>query len=281
MYNILKNKIVATTVGIAVALPLAGLITAPGASAHASVQAYGGSYTAGSYGQMFIRIPHSCSAESPTTKIEVNLPAEFTAIKPQQKAAWNTFAKVNTEGTTTVTWDNGSLPNNLFDDFGISVKFPSTAGKYYIPVVQTCADGDSVAWIEQPAEGVDSHSLKYPAPSIMVQPKPVPTMVNLADVSVVSKKNGTYLTIDAPLTMLEDKVTVSWNGKKLLTTTLDAKGDATVKLSQKVINNYAKGGVLKVSANKQVLFEETIPMAGHNMTDGNHSNHGSAHGSGH
>jgi periplasmic copper chaperone A len=137
------------------------------ANAHASVQLYGSTPTASGYGQMFVRIPHGCAGAA-TDTIKVQIPAGFASVKAQAKAGWS-VSTVKADGTNVseVTWSGGNLPDSNFDDFGLSVKFPATAGTYYVPIVQLCG-ASSVVWNQIPAAGEDSHSLASPAPSVEV-----------------------------------------------------------------------------------------------------------------
>ena len=137
------------------------------ASAHASVQMYGEKATANSYGAVFIRIPHA-AADRSTVKVEVQIPEGVTAVKPQRLSGWSESVTKGADGktVTSVTWSNGSLPDTSFQDFGIQVKFPATAGVLYFKTVQTLDDGSTVGWVEIPAAGVDGHSLAKPAPAI-------------------------------------------------------------------------------------------------------------------
>lgn len=137
------------------------------ASAHATVQMYGEKATANSYGAVFIRIPHA-AADRSTVKVEVQIPEGVTAVKPQRLSGWSESVTKGADGktVTSVTWSNGSLPDTAFQDFGIQVKFPATAGVLYFKTVQTLDDGSTIAWVEIPAAGVDSHSLAKPAPSV-------------------------------------------------------------------------------------------------------------------
>jgi uncharacterized protein YcnI len=137
------------------------------ASAHASIQMYGEKATANAYGAVFIRIPHA-AADRSTVKVEVQIPEGVTAVKPQRLSGWNESITKSADGLTvsSVTWSNGSLPDTSFQDFGIQVKFPKDAGTLYFKTVQTLDDGSTVAWIEIPAAGVDSHSLAKPSPSV-------------------------------------------------------------------------------------------------------------------
>jgi periplasmic copper chaperone A len=137
------------------------------ANAHASVQLYGSTPTASGYGQMFVRIPHGCAGAA-TDTIKVQIPDGFASVKAQAKAGWS-VSTVKADGTNVseVTWSGGNLPDSNFDDFGLSVKFPATAGTYYVPIVQLCG-ASSVVWNQIPAAGEDSHSLASPAPSVEV-----------------------------------------------------------------------------------------------------------------
>jgi len=159
------KAILGTLVAAAASITIA---SAP-AGAHATIQLYGSTPTANGYGQMFVRIPHGCDGGLATDTIKVSIPAGFTGIKPQQKAGWNvTTVKADGVNVSEIIWSGGNLPDNQFDDFGISAKFPSTPGKVYVPVVQLCGDKQA-AWINIPAPGQDSHSLKYPAASVTIE----------------------------------------------------------------------------------------------------------------
>jgi len=164
-----KNAFRMIAKAMATFLVVSGLSVAAAipASAHATVQMYGEKATAGAYGAVFIRIPHA-AADRSTVKVEVQIPAGVTAVKPQRLSGWNESITKSEDGTTvsSVTWSNGSLPDTSFQDFGIQVKFPKDAGKLYFKSVQTLDDGSTVAWIEIPAAGVDSHSLGKPSPSV-------------------------------------------------------------------------------------------------------------------
>jgi uncharacterized protein YcnI len=164
-----KNAFNMIAKAMATFLVVSGLSVAAAipASAHATVQMYGEKATANSYGAVFIRIPHA-AADRSTVKVEVQIPEGVTAVKPQRLSGWSESVTKGADGktVTSVTWSNGSLPDTAFQDFGIQVKFPATAGVLYFKTVQTLDDGSTIAWVEIPAAGVDSHSLAKPAPSV-------------------------------------------------------------------------------------------------------------------
>lgn len=139
---LLRNRIAtaAVAVGSAAALALAG---ASSASAHVSAQMYGSTATSGGYGFTFLRIPHGCGVDA-TNKITVQIPAGVTAVKPQAKAGWKVTKVKDANGNVTeVSWSNGMLPTDEFDDFGLSVKWPTLPEgvdmqKVYFPTIQEC-----------------------------------------------------------------------------------------------------------------------------------------------
>lgn len=165
MFSRSLRRVVATTAS-AVLLAGGGLLAASPASAHASVQLYGGTPTAGGYGAMWIRIPHGCDT-SPTRKVEVVVPASFGSAKPQWIAGWTSKVVLRANGNRYVTWTLKKgfdpLRDDEFADFGISVKYPTTEGSYMLPTVQRCLEG-SVAWNQE------GHDSEYPAPTVTVGP---------------------------------------------------------------------------------------------------------------
>lgn len=125
----------------------AGLLAAAPASAHASIQLYGGTATAGGYGALWMRIPHGCDG-SPTKRVTITVPASFESAKPQMIGGWKATVTLKKNGTRHITWTaTGSpLPDDQFVDFGISVKWPAKEGLAKLPTVQHCVKG-KVAWI--------------------------------------------------------------------------------------------------------------------------------------
>lgn len=124
-----------------------GLIAATPASAHATVQMYGGKATAGGYGALWMRIPHGCEG-SPTRRVMITLPASFGSAKPQMIGGWKAKVVTKADGSRQVIWNatGDPLPDDQFADFGVSVKWPATEGEVALPTVQTCIKG-KVAWI--------------------------------------------------------------------------------------------------------------------------------------
>lgn len=223
-----KKNVAKAILGTLVAAA-ASITGAGSASAHATVQLYGSSATAGGYGVMFIRIGHGC-AKAATDTVEVSIPAGFSSVRPQQMPGWNAETVKNADGVTTgVKWSGGSLPDAEFADFGVSVKYPATAGTYAIPVVQRCGAAEE-AWIQIPAEGQDSHSLKYPAPTVKVAAKNTGHANVVGDVSAeIMSKHGheghLMVIADLPSTWRGKTVAVKADGRPVKRIKLDKAGD--------------------------------------------------------
>ncbi len=106
-------------------------------------------------------------AASPTVRLRIRMPDGVTAVKPQPKPGWKldtTRVEVVpaiddghggkiTEKISEVTWSDGHLPDQQFDEFAILMRLPDRAGEtLYFPIVQECEKGVS-RWIEIPAAG--------------------------------------------------------------------------------------------------------------------------------
>jgi uncharacterized protein YcnI len=173
MKSNITKRFGAVVTATAVALGAGVAIAAP-ASAHVTVQTYGATATAGGYGHVFLRVPHAEPGKS-TVRLDVQIPEGVTAVKPQQVAGWTESVEKSADGKTVtkVIWSGGNLPDTSFADFGISVKFPATPGAtLYFKAVQTLNDGATIAWIEIPAAGQNSHSLAKPAASVKLADAP-------------------------------------------------------------------------------------------------------------
>lgn len=240
-------------------------------SAHTSVQLYGSPAKADGYGHMFMRIPHGCEGGLATDTIKIQLPADFQSVKPQFKSGWKAAVSKNAAGQFEVSWSGGSLPDDQFDDFGMSVKFPKKAGDYALPTVQYCGSS-SVAWIEVAHNGQDSHSLDKPAPVVKVASSDA-TASWTGEVSVsMSKKSSAEVVIDAPSTLRNKPVTVKvTSGSKTRTVfvgKLDSRGDIVKNVAVKSKKYHlAPGSTVTVTvAGKQIastVLSSHSAKAGH------------------
>lgn len=256
----------------------AAIITGAGsASAHATVQLYGSSATAGGYGVMFIRIGHGC-AKAATDTVEVSIPAGFSSVRPQQMPGWNAETIKNADGITTgVKWSGGSLPDAQFADFGVSVKYPATAGTYAIPVVQRCGAAEE-AWIQIPAEGQDSHSLKYPAPTVKVAAKNTGHANVVGDVSAeIMSKHGheghLMVIADLPSTWRGKTVAVKADGKLVKRVKLDKAGD--FELMTDSVKKGPKGWMVMDGSKIEIFHKGELVNSAVIGTNAGHGGHGS------
>lgn len=128
------------------------------------------------------RVPHGC-AQSATTAITVTIPEGVVAAKPMPKAGWKleitkgAYAKsykyYSTElsnGPKQITWSGGSLPDDQYDEFTISVYLTDAIAvgiNVYFPVEQTCENGMS-HWTAMTNEGESSKDGAEPAPSVKI-----------------------------------------------------------------------------------------------------------------
>jgi len=159
---------------------LALCVSAGMANAHSSLDQ--SEAAAGSRYKAVIRIPHGCDGKA-TTAVKVELPEGFVSAQPQPKAGWKVetakgdyaqsykiHGKDVTSGLKQVTWSEGELPSDFYDEFvvvGQLAKFDKDTTLSF-PVTQFCGTDDSVAWTEIAADGQDPHDLKHPAPQLLV-----------------------------------------------------------------------------------------------------------------
>jgi uncharacterized protein YcnI/copper(I)-binding protein len=150
------------------------------ASAHSSLEQ--SEAKAGGFYKAVVRIPHGCEGKA-TTAVKIELPEGFVSAQPQPKAGWKVetakgdyaqsykiHGKDITSGVKQVTWSEGELPSDFYDEFvvvGQLAKFDKDTTLSF-PVTQFCGTDDSVAWTEIAAEGQNPHDLEHPAPQLRV-----------------------------------------------------------------------------------------------------------------
>jgi periplasmic copper chaperone A len=251
-------------VGIA-ALAACGLSMASVApvGAHASLQLYGEHATPGGYGVVFVRIPHGCGGLA-TDTVTVSIPDGFASVRPQFIPGWT--ASTTRAGTTvtSVSWSGGSLKNSEFADFGISVRYPTTAGEYGMKVVQMCGTA-SVVW-----DGADLPMLNV-SDNYAGMPAAVKASLKAGKLSMV---------VDAPTTHAGEAATIVVESAgsviKRFGIKLDSRGDFIGSFAAK--GKTAKGERYSISTSDRVLVildGETVGGTSLGMS------HSSKHGSGH
>lgn len=146
-------------------------LSAQSAGAHVSIQSYGEKYYAGGGATLFLRVPHA-KAGLTTVKLVVQLPENIGIVKPSKVGGWVESSTLSTDGknTETITWDQGSLPDTSFQDFGMKLTLPNTPGKtLYFKAVQYLSDGSTENWVEIPS--ADNTSPSHPAPAFTLVDK--------------------------------------------------------------------------------------------------------------
>jgi len=102
-------------------------------AAHATMQP---PVSTGSYSQANVRVPHGCN-KSATLRVLVQIPPGVGSVKPTRVAGWRLSMEqrklpvpVTTESGTIeeevdiVSWSEGNLPDNEYQDFGLTFKLP-------------------------------------------------------------------------------------------------------------------------------------------------------------
>ncbi|CAO3697295.1 unnamed protein product [Umbelopsis ramanniana] len=169
-----------------------------------------------SYLNTALRVPHGCNG-SATTAISVSVPDNVYSIKPEVVANWNlTIQYVNlttpitVEGqqinqtVSNITWFNGLLPNDQFQEFGLQIQLPSTGynntNTLWFPVFQSCVNGTST-WGGIANTSSWNQYLGHPAPHIdlanatssSIAAQPSSTAAHSAGVSISAGTVSTLL----------------------------------------------------------------------------------------
>ncbi|HEX6959043.1 MAG TPA: DUF1775 domain-containing protein [Ferrovibrio sp.] len=149
--------------------------------AFAHISADPANAAAGSYFHTSLRVPHGCDGQA-TTAIRVGIPDGILGATPQAKPGWQVAIEKKAlpqpvealhgqridHVVSAVTWSGGNLPDDQFDDFGLVLQIPKTAGaQYWLPITQTCGSA-RLLWSQIPAKGQSRHDLEYPAVLIRV-----------------------------------------------------------------------------------------------------------------
>jgi uncharacterized protein YcnI len=169
--------------GLGAALLLAGGLLAGGlpgvtrASAHVVLAERAA--PADSYFKVVLRVPHGCDGAA-TTGLAVRIPKTVLTAKPMVKPGWRIATTqekldhpVEIEGHTLtsrvaeITWRDGALPDDRFDEFAFLVRLPAQPGRLAFPVVQTCGK-TVVRWDQAASRGQPKPS--HPAPILTLTP---------------------------------------------------------------------------------------------------------------
>ena len=134
---------------------------------------------AGGYYVGFLNVTHGCG-DAATLAIRVTIPEGINVARPQPKAGWtisvehgplaqplrNESGGSTRQRVTAISW-TGRLPADQFDQFGLMMRLPATAGVLFFPTTQRCTTGAN-AWINRPATPEAWHATAMPAPMLIV-----------------------------------------------------------------------------------------------------------------
>ena len=153
----------------------AGLALAAPAAAHVTIQPE--ELPAGTFTRLDVRVPTERDDAS-TTEVDVELPDGFYFVSYEPVAGWDVQLETEklgepveiepgfdaSEQVTRVTWtgegNEGAIPPQAFQDFGLSVLTPDAEGETLtFKALQTYDNGEVVRWIGAP----DSEE---PAPTV-------------------------------------------------------------------------------------------------------------------
>jgi uncharacterized protein YcnI len=129
-----------------------------------------------------LRVTHGCEGTA-TIKVRAQIPEGVIGVKPMPKPGWQVetirgayqksypyfHGQQLSEGVKEIVWSGGKLPDDHYDEF-VFASFLARdlkAGPLYIPVTQECEKGEW-RWAEIPAPGQNAHSLKAPAPVLVI-----------------------------------------------------------------------------------------------------------------
>lgn len=141
------------------ALAVVALALTP-AGAHTSADLV--AVPAGSEASLKLKPGHGCSG-SPT--VEVAIRAPFEGAVAGDVDGWTATSTADGEGNTVLEWTGGLLPADETGEFTVNFTAPDSVGVLLtFPSVQTCENGEELAWINGDPES------DFPAPRLLILP---------------------------------------------------------------------------------------------------------------
>lgn len=105
---------------------------------------------------------HGCG-DSPTVDVAIRAP--LAGATAGEVDGWTATATADGSGRTVLEWTGGSLPADEEGEFPVTFTAPDQVGELLLfPAVQTCENGDELAWISGDPEA------EYPAPRLLILP---------------------------------------------------------------------------------------------------------------
>jgi len=88
----------------------------------------------------------------PTTAVRLLVPETLERVTPFVKPGWQIQIKKEGERVTEVVWTGGSIPAGQKDVFEFTARTPAEPTTLIWKAYQTYADGEVVAWDQEPSE---------------------------------------------------------------------------------------------------------------------------------
>ncbi|KAG1467470.1 hypothetical protein G6F56_004399 [Rhizopus delemar] len=120
-------------------------------------------------------VPHGCSGSS-TISVTAVVPENIATISAGAVSNWTLsigYRDTSNSSISSFTWSGGYLQANDALDFPIALSAPNvdlssnSNVTYYFPFTQVC-ENSTVNWTDIPSSGVDSETLKHPAPTLVL-----------------------------------------------------------------------------------------------------------------
>lgn len=128
---------------------------------------------AGSDATVTLKPTHGC-AGSPTVKVRIR--AEVAGATAGDVDGWTATATED-GGRTVLEWAGGSLPADVTGAFPVHFTAPDDPGRLLLfPAIQTCENGEELAWIEGDPDG------DHPAPRLLILPADAHAAATIDDV---------------------------------------------------------------------------------------------------
>jgi len=150
----------------------AAIAVSSSASAHTDTDLV--AVPAGEDATVTFRPQHGCG-DSPTIAVSVRAPV--SGAQAEDVDGWTVSSTQDDQGRTVVEWSGGSLPPDQTGTFPIEFVAPDAVGELLtFPAVQTCANGEELAWIS------GDPATEFPAPRLLILAPGSPPAATFDDV---------------------------------------------------------------------------------------------------
>lgn len=137
------------------------LVNASAAFAHVTVKP--GDVGVGARTNFVVSVP--TEGDAPTTQVRLLIPESLKSVRPNVKPGWNIQLVKSGEGedarVSEIVWSEGSIPAEQRDEFVFNAQAPANETTLQWKAYQTYANGEVVAWDQDPAV-VEEYTKKNP-----------------------------------------------------------------------------------------------------------------------